>query len=147
MAGSGGKTFRLARLLSLREQQVATCQEKVASCRAELEAWEAHKREFQERRHQAGLTPGGGATSGALLRLGEAGRRWFAEEQARLDQEVERRRHSLEAARSELQEAERRRQRIDRLRERFEAESAREQKRLSRRRMNRWGQSPRSDSL
>ena len=142
MARNGGNTFRLARLLELREQQVALCRDRVEQCRAELQRWESHRSEVVARREGAGLAPGGGVSAaGADLRLREQGRRWFQQELARVAAETEQWRRALESAQADLWQAEQRRQRIDHLRERFESEQQREAKRLRRRRLNRWGQS------
>jgi flagellar export protein FliJ len=141
MARNGGSTFRLARLLELREQQVAVCRDRVEQCRAELQRWEAHRSEIVRRRDASALAPGGGVDGGgADLRLREQGRRWFQQELARVAAETEQWRHALETAQADLWQAEQRRRRIDHLRERFENEQQREAKRLQRRRMNRWGQ-------
>jgi|GEM_PF-6230979 len=142
MARNDGRTFRLARLLELREQQVTVCRDRVAQCQAEMERWEAHRQELLARHAESGLAPGGGAASAADLQLREQGRRWYQQELGRLAAGIEEWRQALETARADLWQAEQRRQRIDRLRERFETEQARTHKRLQRRRLNRWGQSP-----
>ena len=147
MANNGSRAFRLAKLLELREQQVALCRDRVARCRAELERWQAHRREVEARRSADGLAPGGGVDQGAAdLQLREQGRRWYQQELVRIGKETEQRRQDLEAAQAELWQAEQRRERIDQLRQRFEAEQKRQTKRAERRRLNRWAQTPSNGS-
>jgi flagellar export protein FliJ len=142
MARNGGRTFRLARLLELRERQVEVCRDRVAQCRTELERWETHRQEVLARHEAAGLAPGAGTASAVDLQFREIGRRWFQQELARIAAGIEEWRQALETAQADLWQAEQRRQRIDRLRQRFEDNQAREHKRLQRRRLNRWGQAP-----
>lgn len=147
MAHNGDRTFRLAKLLELREQQVAVCRDRVQQCLAELERWEARRREVEARRFADGLAPGGGVSHGvADLQLREQGRHWYQKELNRIGKGTQQSRRALESARADLQQAEQRRERIDKLRERFEADQKRQDKRLKRRRLNRWAQTPHNGS-
>lgn len=141
MAQGRDRDFRLRRVLQLRERQVEVCRDRLERSRQDLQRWQEHQRQVQERRQGAGLAPGGegGELGGAQLQLRERGRLWFDAELRRIAGEVEARRRAVEDARTDLWEAEQRRQRLDRLRERFEERQKSEAKRQQRKRMNRWG--------